>query len=197
MKKNPRATAQPSTYTRHQPAIPDVLMATAPSKQRGKSTTANANIKAWRGRWRSSWQCVHATKDAKTRQVAPARPETTTEPPAAKTIIAEVTMTTKRRQEIELCPMRMNQKQQQRRTDWNHGSRTARDWTENKQFKECSVQNFNQNWMEMIHPCAKLLRHPCATTIGACVRSSFQTELARPCGKMNSWDLVHFCRKNT
>ena len=50
--------------------------------------------------------------------------------------------------------------------------------------------------MEIIHSCAKSLRHPCATTIGACARTIFQTELARPCAKMNSWDLVHFCLRD-
>ena len=50
--------------------------------------------------------------------------------------------------------------------------------------------------MEIIHPCAKLLRHPCATTLEACARSIFQTELAGPCAKMNSWDLVHVCLRD-
>ena len=39
-------------------------------------------------------------------------------------------------------------------------------------------------------------RNPCATTMGACARSIFQTELARPCAKMNSWDLVQFCLRD-
>ena len=50
--------------------------------------------------------------------------------------------------------------------------------------------------MEIIHPCAKSLRHPCATTMGACARSIFQTELARPCAKMKSWVFVHFCLRD-
>ena len=54
------------------------------------------------------------------------------------------------------------------------------------------VQNFNQNWMEIIHPCAKSLRNPCATTMGVCARSTFLIEFGRPCAKMISWDLVHF-----
>ena len=41
-----------------------------------------------------------------------------------------------------------------------------------------------------------LARNPCATTMGACARSIFQTELAQPCAKMNSWDLVHFCLRD-
>ena len=32
--------------------------------------------------------------------------------------------------------------------------------------------------------------------MGACARTIFQTELARPCAKMNSWDLVHFCLRD-
>ena len=41
-----------------------------------------------------------------------------------------------------------------------------------------------------------LVRNPCVTTMGACARSIFQIELARPCAKMNSWDLVHFCLRD-
>ena len=46
--------------------------------------------------------------------------------------------------------------------------------------------------MEIIHPCAKSLRHPCATTMGACARSIFQTELARPCATLREDEVLSF-----
>ena len=59
------------------------------------------------------------------------------------------------------------------------------------------VQNVNENWTEIFHPSAKSLREILAPSLrDHSARSTFQTEFARPCPKMSSRDLVHFCLRD-
>ena len=94
-------TAQSSTRRGQQPAIADVPMATAPSTQRARaplprSTSSKRDVADDIAEGSASKQ-----QRTSTEQTAPARPETTQEPPTTRTRIMAVTVTTKKGQEIK------------------------------------------------------------------------------------------------
>jgi len=80
----PTTTAQTSTHTRYQPAIPDVPMTTAPSTQRARAPlpmpTSKRDVADDVAEGSASKQ-----QRTSTEQTAPARPETTQEPPTTRT----------------------------------------------------------------------------------------------------------------
>ena len=96
----PATTAQSSTHRGQQPAIADVPMATAPSTQRARAPlpmpTSKREVADDVAEGSASKQQRMSTE-----QTAPARPETTQEPPATRTRITAVTVTTKKGQEIK------------------------------------------------------------------------------------------------
>ena len=94
-------TAQSSTRRGQQPAIADVPMATAPSTQRARaplprSTSSKRDVADDIAEGSASKQ-----QRTSTGQTAPARPETMQEPPATRTRMTAVAVTTKKGQEIK------------------------------------------------------------------------------------------------
>ena len=96
----PTTAAQSATHTSQPPAITDLPMATAPPTQRARAPlplpTPKRDVADEVAEGSTSKQRRTAT-----RQTAPTRPETTTEPPATRTRITAVTVKTKKGQEIK------------------------------------------------------------------------------------------------
>ena len=132
----PTTAAQSATPTNQPPAITELPMATAPSTQRAKSTLASASTKKRRDRWSSRRKCVQATEDGNTTDSTKRDQKQRLNHQQQGQGSQQWPWRPRKDKRSKLCPMKMNKKQQQRRSYSNHGSRTLKDWTKSKQLKE-------------------------------------------------------------